>query len=274
MSEWTDWVDIETAKSPQGPFVGHGIYQIRIVDEQNEPIPISRIGGIDPSGLLHVGRSGHGIESPTRTIANRLKEFIQQQHSGGKTYARAREVLLRFPQFANHQLQARAMFVKNDEIDIAESRAAWAYLGKYGELPPCNSSLPRAWEDAERVPDHVPAAVEPRVTNQQRQQSSRRVCPDDHVVGVKTSFRNRTVTRELVLDAMRKFDEQDRSRSIFWRKYCVRYDGRDYPPKFVLSLAAGVSASSFSGGWETNRVFCDLGFEVLEMITNHRRPYA
>lgn len=51
-------------------------------------------------------------------------------------------------------------------------------------------------------------------------------------------------------------------------KFNLVYDGRLYPPKFVLSLAAKfatgieLAASEFSGGDEANSFLADLGFEI------------
>lgn len=59
MSRWSDWIDIELAKSRQGPLNDFGVYQIRAVTLSGEPIPISRIVGVDSSGILYVGRSGY-----------------------------------------------------------------------------------------------------------------------------------------------------------------------------------------------------------------------
>jgi 5-methylcytosine-specific restriction protein A len=45
-------------------------------------------------------------------------------------------------------------------------------------------------------------------------------------------------------------------------KYAIRYDGRVYPPKHILSMVTGISTSEFNGGEQTNRVFRQLGFDV------------
>jgi len=91
-------------------------------------------------------------------------------------------------------------------------------------------------------------------------------------------FKGKTVTREALLEAMRAFDTEfpDPARYERWLdkesyKYAVAHAGRLYPPKRILSLAAGVPSRQFGGGEETNRVFRENGFEVgdkWQMIAN------
>jgi len=137
MSDWSDWVSIEIAKSRKGPFNCLGIYQIRAVTSSGKPIPVSRLVGVDPIGILYIGRSGF---SSGRSIANRIGEFVRQQHSGGITYATAKEVLDKSSAYSRHSLQVRVKVLSTKkEIESAESRTLQEYFSKYGELPPCNS---------------------------------------------------------------------------------------------------------------------------------------
>lgn len=144
MSKWSKWVDIENAKSKKGPFNDFGVYELRAVNQSNSPIPINRLIGTDPLGILYIGRSGYGGKNSARTIANRIREFVQRQHSGGITYAKAKSVLKKAAQFSGHHLQVRAVFAADDEIEAAESKELRKYFAEYGELPPCNSALPAA----------------------------------------------------------------------------------------------------------------------------------
>ncbi len=63
-----------------------GVYQIRIVDGDNKPIPIPRIGGTDPDGIIYIGRSGYKSHKADRSLAKRISEFERGPHSGGETY--------------------------------------------------------------------------------------------------------------------------------------------------------------------------------------------
>ena len=143
MSNWTDWVEIESAKSRRGPLNDFGIYQIRVVEPSGGPISIGRLAGVDSLGILYVGRSGCRHQQTDRTIANRIREFLQRAHSGGITYVRAKKTLQRVPRFSGHRLQVRAMFLPDEEIDETESSILHKYFSEYAELPPCNSSLPK-----------------------------------------------------------------------------------------------------------------------------------
>lgn len=142
INDWSEWVDIKTAKSRKGPFNRLGVYQIRAVAVSGEPISIHRLAGVDASGVLYIGRSGYNTN---RSIANRIGEFVRQQHSGGVTYAKAKEVLEKLPRFSGHHLQVKAKFLATkEEIDVAESNALNRYFLEYAELPPCNSAKSNA----------------------------------------------------------------------------------------------------------------------------------
>ncbi len=140
MIKWTKWMPIETAASGEQRLVAHGIYQIRAVTPRGKPIRIDRLLGNDPKGILYVGRSGIKSRSPSRTIANRLREFLAQRHSGGVTYAKACARLNVTARFMGHRLEARAIFLKDKDISTTESRVLAEYFSKHAELPPCNSS--------------------------------------------------------------------------------------------------------------------------------------
>jgi hypothetical protein len=143
MNKWAEWVDIDQAQLNQGPFNHYGIYQIGIVDSKGAAIWVNRLAGVDKLGIIYIGRSGYKQQNSNRTIANRIREFVRQQHSGGKTYAKAKELTLdRTLQFSGHRLRVRASFLRDAEIDGAEADALLEYFKLYAELPPCNSALP------------------------------------------------------------------------------------------------------------------------------------
>lgn len=83
-------------------------------------------------------------------------------------------------------------------------------------------------------------------------------------------LRGKEVTRQQVIDALSQFDSQYPHTNNYdsWLekgnyKYAVRYCGKLYPCKYLLSLASDVPMGSFNGGDQTNRVFRTLGFEVI-----------
>jgi hypothetical protein len=82
------------------------------------------------------------------------------------------------------------------------------------------------------------------------------------------------VDKQHVLAALAEIDSvgvpEDR-RAI---SFDLVYDGKQYPPKYVLSLAfkhgtgEELSPSSFSGGEQTNSILGNLGFEIVERQTH------
>lgn len=87
----------------------------------------------------------------------------------------------------------------------------------------------------------------------------------------ETRFKRKFLTRQMVLDAIDRFERDSEFTEIKskWRdnrgyKYALRHRGRLYPPKPILSLASGFSRGSFNGGDQTNRVFRQLGFDVID----------
>lgn len=81
---------------------------------------------------------------------------------------------------------------------------------------------------------------------------------------VSTTVRGVTITRDDVLGAMKRFDSEYRPNysSSKWKKYAVRYNERDYPPKDLLRLATDLTEMP-GGGDPVNKHFEALGFTVV-----------
>ena len=71
-----------------------------------------------------------------------------------------------------------------------------------------------------------------------------------------TTFRGRTITDRDVLDAMAKFDRDERATFTRWKTYAIKHAGNQYPPKHILRLMVGDFPKLF-GGEPTNRVIED-----------------
>ncbi|HEX2622602.1 MAG TPA: hypothetical protein VHL11_20725 [Phototrophicaceae bacterium] len=87
----------------------------------------------------------------------------------------------------------------------------------------------------------------------------------------ETTFKGNQVTRDDILQTIKAFDSlySDSNDYEEWQekesyKYAIIYKDKLYPPKHILSEATGVSTSEFSGGEPTNRVFRQLGFEIID----------
>jgi endonuclease III len=86
---------------------------------------------------------------------------------------------------------------------------------------------------------------------------------------MSTTFKGVLIKREAVIRAMDYFDKCYPSTNQYanWLdntafKYAIRYRGRLYPPKNILSEVSSFPTTDFSGGEQTNRVFRQLGFEI------------
>ena len=88
---------------------------------------------------------------------------------------------------------------------------------------------------------------------------------------METTFKGIAVTREMILKQLHKFSGKYRDTNKYdgWLekknfRYAIQYDGKLYPCKYILSQATGISIRSFNGGEETNRVFRQLSFTIVD----------
>src|SRR5216684_2690103 len=80
---------------------------------------------------------------------------------------------------------------------------------------------------------------------------------------VQANFRGKTFTREDVERAMERFDREPRNTFAPLKKYSVKYNNKEYPPKELIRLVVG-ETGEFPGGEKANRYFRDLGFQIEE----------
>lgn len=130
MPKWRKWQAIDSVYSNIGLLGKKGIYQIRMVDRENKPIPISRLVGTDSEGIVYIGKSIR--------LRPRIEDFLGGRHSGGGTYFLAYRHLIRSDRFRNHSLQFRILACQKPELEIKEANM----LRKFCELPPFNSTVP------------------------------------------------------------------------------------------------------------------------------------
>ena len=78
---------------------------------------------------------------------------------------------------------------------------------------------------------------------------------------METIFKGKSVAKENILAAIRKFDERysDSNSYNSWLeketyKYALEYHGKRYPCKYILSQATGIDILKFGGGKRTNNV--------------------
>lgn len=74
-------------------------------------------------------------------------------------------------------------------------------------------------------------------------------------------------SRSAILDALNEFDRVERDQMRGWEsngnyEHALIHEGRRYPPKQIISMAANVPASTFSGGSQSNTYLEGYGFQV------------
>jgi len=138
--EWQHWFEIiETAI---WPYTLYGIYRVRVTSAEGVPIPIPRIGGTDPVGILNIGRSGYRTSKTNRSLGQRLREFWQGNHSSAYSCGLAARTLSLLPAFAGHRLWASVVLLADEDIQQAEASALREYFDRFLELPPYNAAFP------------------------------------------------------------------------------------------------------------------------------------
>ncbi len=87
----------------------------------------------------------------------------------------------------------------------------------------------------------------------------------------RVMFLGKYITREMVLDALRLFDQKYPNTNNYdhWLeknnyKFELIEKGRRYPPKHILSEICGIPTEKFGGGYQTNKVFRGLDFVIIE----------
>ena len=79
-----------------------------------------------------------------------------------------------------------------------------------------------------------------------------------------------TIQKEHILKAVKWIDEHGVPHARWPTKYLVIIDNREYPPKFVISIANLFASGGelppelFNGGEETNSYLQHLGYEITE----------
>ncbi len=73
-----------------------------------------------------------------------------------------------------------------------------------------------------------------------------------------------SLKRADILSAIREIDASTVPKNRRSTGFCVSYDGRHYPPKYVINVAAGpqLRPHGFSGGPQSNELLQALGFEI------------
>ena len=80
---------------------------------------------------------------------------------------------------------------------------------------------------------------------------------------------NKAIKKEHILKAIKKVIEEGVPSNRKSTKFVLEYEGKHYPPKYILSLASKIannkelSPSEFSGGNESNSFLSNLNFKII-----------
>ncbi len=135
---WTKWRDLTTENLNSHWSQSPGVYYIRLVTRRGDPVPIHRILGKDPKGILYIGMARIGADGG---LCNRLWGFWtastgkdETPHGAGRKWRRL--LSKHFPhyhlQYSYRQL-SRVRMSQKLEIECLAN-----YQKRWGELPSLN----------------------------------------------------------------------------------------------------------------------------------------
>jgi hypothetical protein len=81
---------------------------------------------------------------------------------------------------------------------------------------------------------------------------------------------NKQVTKNNIIEALKEIDKNGVPKKRQATKFNLYYEGKSYPPKYVLSIATKIVSGKelepavFNGGDETNSFLISLGFIIRE----------
>lgn len=112
-----------------------GVYRIRAFDSQGNPIPVRRLNGVDPLGILHIGQS---VKLGVRVRSFRqAAEGLRGPHHAGIEFKRWNFEQL----FPVQHLQFDYVLVQDQERAIAlERQLHEGYRRQYLDRPPLDGT--------------------------------------------------------------------------------------------------------------------------------------
>lgn len=81
----------------------------------------------------------------------------------------------------------------------------------------------------------------------------------------------KSIKREHIIKAIEEIEKNGVPKRRKSRKFFLEFNGRHYPPKYVISLAnkyangKELDPTKFGGGKETNNFLKNLGFNIIEI---------
>lgn len=86
----------------------------------------------------------------------------------------------------------------------------------------------------------------------------------------------RNINKEHIIKAIEEIERTGIPSGRKSKKFLLKYNGKTYPPKYVISLAniytngKRLSSNEFSGGMETNKFLQNLGFDIEKITGNEK----
>jgi hypothetical protein len=109
-----------------------GVYKILVVSDDGQRKPLPRIGGIDPNGVLYIGRSDH-LRGRLNTLRSMLFAGATRGAIAGLTYKASPRIRSIAPR---SQLVFR--FEHCSDCRTRERVLLRRYFRRFGEVPPLN----------------------------------------------------------------------------------------------------------------------------------------
>jgi len=112
-----------------------GVYKLHCLkkDSQNEFIPIDRILGTDPEGVLYIGQTGSDHRRIAKLRSSLSPGPMRYIHHAGIRYKKNQKLQNHFP---SDRLCITFKPVSNPKS--VESKEIQDYFNKFGEVPPLN----------------------------------------------------------------------------------------------------------------------------------------
>lgn len=118
-----------------------GVYLIHYLDNEDNPVELSRLFGTDISGTLYIGQSNN-LKDRLRMLWRVLQPNLKATaHTFGKKYNTNKTLQKNIPL---NQLGITIVECKQPKTE--ETKRLESYLKTHGELPPFNSSISRSNE--------------------------------------------------------------------------------------------------------------------------------
>ena len=145
---WRKWISLNSIDDEQQWYNFNSAPGIYIIKREK---PIQRIGGMDKNGIVYIGKASD--------LAVRLNDFWNAVHPASATLW---EIIPMAKIYLGNQITNSkniisllsqllikvALPIKGYQLDEAERSVFFAYLWRFGELPPLNFSIPGGrWEN-------------------------------------------------------------------------------------------------------------------------------